>query len=92
MQEPQHVIARPLSHLNPPHNAMADKDEQPEDLPLQTYSPVLPEGELPEEKKTQKRFIEDGAVDQTPPKKVATLNELASTGMIYSTKMSSLRS
>jgi NAD+ kinase len=59
---------------------MADKDEQPEDLPLQNDSPQQPEGELPEEKKTQKRYIEDGAVDQTPPKKPATLYQPVSTG------------
>jgi hypothetical protein len=57
-------------------------DEQLEDLPLQTDSPVPTEGELPEEKKTQKRFIEDGAVDQTPPKKAAILHEPALGGMI----------
>ena len=60
----------------------SDKDEQPEDLPLQTYSPVLTEGELPEEKKTQKRFIEDGTIDQTPPNKAATLfSDPVSSGM-----------
>lgn len=60
---------------------MADKDELPEDLPAQNDSPILPEGELPEEKKTQKRFIENGAVDQTPPKKMALLHEPAIPGI-----------
>lgn len=58
---------------------MADKDEQLEDLPLPTDSL---EGELPEEKKTQKRFIEDGAIDQTPPKKLALVNEPSLIGIL----------
>jgi hypothetical protein len=59
---------------------MTEKDEQPE-LPLQTDSPIQPEGELPEERKTQKSFLVNGTVDQTPPKKAAISNESVPSGM-----------
>lgn len=52
------------STARPARMAEVDKDEP--ELPI----PSIVESELPEEKKTQKRFIEDGSIDK-PSKKVA---------------------